>query len=198
MHMTLLQMSPTPAARGSSDLRRRSALPRKLTSRRLSQLRAGMGVAHLLFPGLAAQLLVRRPLGDRARRVIRVLGARQLAQALATGEEPTVAVLLLGAEVDIAHATSMVALALSSRRWRRAGLADALVATGLASVGAAAAARAGSRLTTRVGLRALPDRCAERLARRLVPDRLKPAPAPARLEEATTTEERSACLRSKS
>ena len=173
MSTTLLQMSPRSAARGSSGLRCRSAPPRRLTARPLSQLRAVLGVAHLLFPGLAAQLLVRRPLGDRARRVIRVLGARQLAQALATGEEPTVAVLLLGAEVDVAHAASMVALALFCRRWRRAGLADALVATGLASVGAAAA-RAGGRPATRVGLRALPDRCAERLTRRLVPDRLSP------------------------
>lgn len=177
MRVTLLQTPPGSAARGFSALRGRSIPPRGLTASRLSQLRAGLGVTHLLFPGLAARLLVRQPIDHVARRVVRVLGARQLTQALATGKEPTVAVLLLGAEVDIAHAASMFALALFCRRWRHAALVDTALAAMFAVAGVAAA-RAGGRPAARVGLRVLPDRVAERLASRLVPDRLSRGTGP--------------------
>jgi hypothetical protein len=100
--------------------------------------------------------------------MVRVLGARQLAQALATGAQPTPAVLALGAEVDAAHAASMLALGLFTRRWRQAALVDALIAAGFATAGAAAA-RAAGRHSAPIGLPTERDRMAERLACRLVP-----------------------------
>lgn len=135
---------------------------------RLSQFRAALGVAHLCFPGMGIRVLGDERLDRRARRVVRILGARQVVQALATGAQPTAALLALGAEVDAAHAMSMVALGLFGRRWRHAALADALVAAALAALGAASA-RSGGRATAQPGVRGLLDRCADRLARRLVP-----------------------------
>jgi hypothetical protein len=80
-------------------------------------------------------------------------------------------VLLLGAEVDAAHAASMVALALCSRRWRRAAVVDAMIASLFALAGAAAA-RSGDRPAAQNPWCAVRDRWAERVAARLVPDRL--------------------------
>jgi hypothetical protein len=78
---------------------------------------------------------------------------------------------LLGAAVDAAHAASMVTLALCSRRWRRAALTDAMIASLFALAGAAAA-RSGGRPTAQTPWSARRDRWAERVATRLVPDRL--------------------------
>ena len=66
---------------------------------------------------------------------MRLLGARQVAQAVLTGTRPSHAVLVLGAGVDALHASSMVILALFDRRLRRAALADAFVALGFAWAG---------------------------------------------------------------
>jgi hypothetical protein len=79
------------------------------------------------------------PSEARAATVIRILGARQLLQAFATGLRPTSSVLAAGAAVDGVHATTMVALALRKREWRRAALQEALVASCLALAGAGAA-----------------------------------------------------------
>jgi hypothetical protein len=135
----------------------------------VSQLRAGLGAAQVLNPRLASRLLVIPPLERRSRRVIRVLGIRQLFQALVTGAQPSATVLWLGAVVDAAHAASMVALALCSRRWRRAALGDAMVASLFALAGAAAA-RWGRRTAAQTGWGARRDRLAERVAARLMPD----------------------------
>jgi hypothetical protein len=138
---------------------------------RFGQLRAGLGAAQVLYPGVASRLLVIQPLDRCSRRVIRVLGIRQLCQALVTGTQPSAAVLLLGAEVDGAHAASMVALALSSRRWRRAALAEAMIASLFALAGAATA-RWGGSPAAQTRWCALRDGWAERVAARLVPERL--------------------------
>jgi hypothetical protein len=137
---------------------------------RFGRLRAGLGAAQALFPGLASRLLVIQPLDRCSRGVIRVLGIRQVGQALVTGTQPSAAVLLLGGEVDATHAASMVALALYSRRWRRAALADAMIAFLLALAGAAAA-RSGDRPAAQTRWCALRDHWAERVAARLVPVR---------------------------
>jgi hypothetical protein len=63
------------------------------------------------------------------------LPARTLpARTLSAGITPRT-VLLAGAAVDTVHAASMVALALTARRLRRATLADAALEAGLASFG---------------------------------------------------------------
>jgi hypothetical protein len=77
--------------------------------------------------------------------VVRILGARQLIQALVTRLRPTATVLTLGAWVDGTHAASMVALAWGHPRWRRAALTDAVTAAALAAAGAAAAKRERGR-----------------------------------------------------
>jgi hypothetical protein len=105
----------------------------------MSDVRAGLGMAHLLLPGGGARLLVGRPLDGRPRSVVRILGARQLIQAVVTRLRPTATVLTLGAWVDGAHAASMVALAWGRPQWRRAALTEAVTAAGLAVAGSAAA-----------------------------------------------------------
>ncbi|HEY0373836.1 MAG TPA: hypothetical protein VGC94_03520 [Amnibacterium sp.] len=57
--------------------------------------------------------------------VFRILGGRQVLQAWATATTGWGA---LGAAVDLAHLTSMVPVALLSRRWRRAALVQIAVA----------------------------------------------------------------------
>jgi hypothetical protein len=162
-----MPMTPAPMLARSSVL----AQARKPPVVRLGQLRAGLGAAQVLFPGLASRLLAVRPLDRGSRGVIRVLGIRQLSQALVTGTQPSAAVLLVGAEVDAAHAASMITLALCSRRWRRAALVDAMIASLFALAGAAAA-RSGGRPAAQTRRSARRDRWAERVATRLVPDRL--------------------------
>ena len=162
-----MRMTPVPMLAGS-PVWARAPEP---TLARFGQLRAGLGAAQVLYPGVASRLLVIQPLDRCSRGVIRVLGMRQLCQALFTRTQPSVAVLLLGAEVDAAHAVSMVTLALCSRRWRGAALADAMIATLFALAGAAAA-RWGDRPAAQAEWRAARDRWAERVAARLVPDRL--------------------------
>ncbi|HLH83423.1 MAG TPA: hypothetical protein VKV38_09170 [Trebonia sp.] len=103
-------------------------------------IRCGYGVALLGVPGLLLRLAGRSRDG-RARDAARVLGARQLAQAALTAPRPSATTLALGAEVDLAHALSMLALAVTDRRCRRLGYADAVVATAFAAAGVFAARR---------------------------------------------------------
>jgi len=153
------------------DAHTSTAGPTSALPARLSHVRAGLATAYLLAPALAGRIVTRRPRDRPDRAVVRVLGARQLAQALITGTHPTTAVLLFGAEADATHAASMVTLALVSRRWRRAALADAAIATGFAWAGTAAA-RPDRHPATQPGWRTARNRVADREARRLVPSRL--------------------------
>jgi len=157
-------MTPMPMLAGSPVL---APAPEAMLVR-VDQLRAGVGAAQVLFPGLASRLLAIQPLDPCSRGVTRVLGIRQLSQALLTGTQPGAAVLWLGAEVDAAHAASMVTLALCSRRWRRAALADAMIATLFALAGATAARSVGcpAALTPWSARR---SRWTERVATRMVP-----------------------------
>lgn len=136
-----------------------------------STTRAGVGIVHLVFPDLFTSWLMGGPLGTSERRVVRFLGARQLAQALGSGRRPTSAVLSLGAEVDIAHGTTMIALALLDSRYRRLALAEAFIAACFAINGTRGAWKASglaSHLTTSEGATRR-DEWADRLARRVVP-----------------------------
>lgn len=135
----------------------------------LSPLRAGVGVARLAYPHTLIPGLATGPLSDRGRQLVRVLGARQLTQALATGRAPTRAVLWLGAEVDVAHAASMIGLAVFERRYRRAALLDAAIATVFALAGAAAARSTQAKPAVTSRLAGWRNRQAEQVARHLVP-----------------------------
>ncbi len=107
---------------------------------RLSWARGGLGAAQLLFPGRASRPLTGAPPDRRTRQVVRILGGRQLIQALATGADPTATMLAVGAAVDVIHGLTMVVLAVVDRRRRRVALGDALIAAAFAWAGVVLAA----------------------------------------------------------
>lgn len=105
-------------------------------SRLPETVRAGYGAALLLAPGPMLRLCTGQPAGAAARRVARLLGARQLIQAALTAGTGTSATgLRIGAVVDLAHATSMAGLAVADGRVRAAAAADTLMATAFAATG---------------------------------------------------------------
>ncbi len=71
---------------------------------------------------------------------MRVLGGRQLVQAVGTGADPTATVLAVGVSVDVLHGLTMVVLALVDRHRRRVALGDALIAAAFAWAGVVLAA----------------------------------------------------------
>jgi hypothetical protein len=110
-------------------------------ARWVATARAGVGLCCLLAPH---RLL---PAGERdsaaTRRVMRVLGARHLAQAGVEMARPTPAVLALGAGVDALHAVSCLGFAvLGGARWRRGVLLNAGGALGFCVATATTAALA--------------------------------------------------------
>ena len=107
----------------------------------LNAVRAGYAFARLIRP---QPLDAEPPEADHAAHahtVDRLLGARYLAQALASQAAPTVRVVLLGVSVDLLHAASMLALAAASRRRQNAALTEAVAALAFAMAGAFAARR---------------------------------------------------------
>jgi hypothetical protein len=99
--------------------------------------RACYGAVLLSAPGLALGLVTGQASSTRARAVVRILGARHLAQAALTMWRPRRTVLAAGAGIDGCHAASMLALGVTSPALRRAGLADAVAAGALTAAGAA-------------------------------------------------------------
>ena len=67
--------------------------------------------------------------------LVRILGARQLAQATLIAARPSASRILAGSAVDGLHAASMVLLARTSTRMSRPALASAAVAALLSSYG---------------------------------------------------------------
>jgi hypothetical protein len=102
-------------------------------------VRGGYGAVLLCAPGMAIRLSGAGAASPRALAVTRVLGIRHVIQAAVTAAAPNAVVLTIGAQVNLAHAASMLALAATSRPLRRAGLADGLIATILAVAGTAVA-----------------------------------------------------------
>lgn len=131
-----------------------------------------LGVARAVWglTGVSAPaLLVRRvggvPADHRAVVVTRVLGARHLVQAVASGLAPGPAVLAVGAWVDGAHSLTALALALVDRSRARAALTDAAVAAAWALASRRDARRAGP--VAAAGR--VPASWTERTARRVLP-----------------------------
>ena len=137
----------------------------------LNAVRLSLGAAHLLFPRLGRELVPNKDIDGRVQRVVQVLGARHIVQALLTSDGANSAVWYLGAEADIAHALSMVGLAMTNRRWRRLALVDAALACGLATIGwrVAKTVASGSSLNAAHRAQALRNQWAHRAARFLVP-----------------------------
>ena len=128
--------------------------------RSLCVSRAALGTTYVLWSA-------RSTASGAASAVAGILGTRHLAQALLTADQPTSAVLLLGAEADVAHAASMAVLGAMPGRWRRYALGDALIAAALAAVGLTCAANAPASDPQAGALLARRDRWANWLARRL-------------------------------
>jgi hypothetical protein len=103
----------------------------------ISLARAGYGAALLAAPGPMIGFCTGQPPSPRARQVARVLGIRHLAQAAVMAWAPGPEMVTAGSAIDLAHAASMLALAVASRPLRRAELADALAAATLAVAGPA-------------------------------------------------------------
>ncbi len=105
----------------------------------LFAVRGAVGACELGRPQQVAQLVGAPVIGASTLMVIRVLGARQLAQAVATQLRTTPTVLASGAAIDYLHAASLIALAIAKPQWRRAALPEAVLASCLAIAGASAA-----------------------------------------------------------
>ena len=114
-------------------------------TRLLCAARAALGAVYLVSAAAGRPGTRDVGRGSRASGIVTILGSRHLIQAMITWGRPSGAVLMIGAGVDVAHAASMAALGMLSRRWRGAALADALIAVSLATAGVACARRAAPR-----------------------------------------------------
>lgn len=103
------------------------------TIRVTAALRAGYGAVLLLAPRRFLAAGTRPPIPAFAVAVARVLGARHVLQSIVTVAVPTGRVAGAGAALDALHGSTGVALAALSPRWRRIALADAALATVLAT-----------------------------------------------------------------
>ncbi|MGH9103803.1 MAG: hypothetical protein ACRDYD_12605 [Acidimicrobiales bacterium] len=103
-------------------------------ARELAVIRAGWGVLLLAAPGAVLRAGGMGAHASPWRSVVRVLGARHLAQALTEPGAGRTS-LRLGAAVDALHLLSDLALALADRRRRRPALSDAAVTAALGFAG---------------------------------------------------------------
>ncbi|MGH9070887.1 MAG: hypothetical protein ACRDX8_06910 [Acidimicrobiales bacterium] len=101
----------------------------------LCLVRAVWGAVELVRPNLAFGRVSGRPLESEEVPVVRVLGARQVAQALVSAKFPTPTVLRLGAVVDGLHSLSMVGAGLALSKYRRHALTSAGLAAAFALAG---------------------------------------------------------------
>lgn len=95
--------------------------------RTVAVVRAGVGALMATRPDLAAHLVGAPP--RDAHPVLRLLGLRHLAEALAILLRPRPAVVATGIAVDAAHVLSCVLLAAVSRSHRQPALRDGAVAS---------------------------------------------------------------------
>jgi hypothetical protein len=98
----------------------------------LETLRAVYGAAELLLPGTVERLLVGTTPDARARKAIRILGARHLLQAAVTARGGRT-VHHFGGGVDTLHALTMVGLAAFDPERRRAATVNAAIALAFAA-----------------------------------------------------------------
>lgn len=91
--------------------------------------RAVWGAGCLAAPAVVGRAMGLAPGDRRARLLMRLLGARDLGQAVLTATDPPAVLVRLGAGVDALHAASMVALAAVGPQYRRPALTSATLAT---------------------------------------------------------------------
>jgi hypothetical protein len=97
-------------------------------------LRVAWGTALLVSPGTVLRLFGGVDAGTTPRRVMRVLGARHIAQAAAEWAFGGRA-RQIGTVVDVLHAATDVGFSIVNSRWRRAALSDTAVTTGFVVLG---------------------------------------------------------------
>ncbi len=102
---------------------------------RLAAAEACSGTALLLFGRPLLDAVERRSSSRQAVDIARILGVRQLLQALVTVRQPTRRILRAGAAVDALHAATMVAAAAAGVGPRRLTIASAVVAGTFAAAG---------------------------------------------------------------
>lgn len=103
--------------------------------RRIELVRGAFGMALLVAPRPMLRHVHRVEADSVSVAVARVLGVRQLTQAVLSGVRPSPEVLAMGVWVDLAHATSALGLAAVDRSRGFAGLFNAAAATGWAGSG---------------------------------------------------------------
>ncbi len=103
--------------------------------RRIELLRAGWGAVLLVAPGAVLHLVRAVRIDRKALVITRILGARQLFQALVSGIGPSPEMLAAGVWVDTVHSMTAFGLAVIDRRRVRVGVADGIVAALWAGLG---------------------------------------------------------------
>lgn len=113
------------------------------TTRLVATARGGWAVFLLACPDRPIGALTGVRLTDHDRLVLRVLGVRELVQAVISLVHPSHRVLAAGSAVDALHSATCLGLAAFDSRWRRGGLLGALDAAAFAFAGYTGARRAG-------------------------------------------------------
>lgn len=104
--------------------------------RGIELMRGCWGLLLLVAPQSVLQRMQGEKIDSRAIRVTRILGARQLGQAVLSGVVPSPEVLAMGVWVDTVHSLSAVALATADSGRGRLAWVDAGVAGAYAAAGA--------------------------------------------------------------
>lgn len=99
----------------------------------LESIRALIGLCQLIRPQLLYRAVTGVAPSPGTVKLMRVLGARHLVQALILARAGTT-VHRCGALVDLAHAGTMVALACGDRRWQKPAALDAVLASTFAAL----------------------------------------------------------------
>jgi hypothetical protein len=129
----------TASAQGGAlhrTLARVVSAPALTDMRWVSTARACYGLVLLALPAPLIAAATGAPASRRVRVIARVLGGRQVAQGMICGLAPVPELIEAGAATDGLHAASMLMLAASEPRLRRALLAEAAIAAALAGVAA--------------------------------------------------------------
>ena len=102
--------------------------PTRRRSRKIELVRASWGASLLIAPRQVMTSVHHIDIDTKSVVIARILGARQLTQAVLSGFRPSPEVLAMGVWVDAVHAMTALGLATLDRTRARAGLTDTLVA----------------------------------------------------------------------
>ncbi len=98
-------------------------------------IRAAWGAALVIAPDAVLRRLPHQQIDRPTLACARVLGVRELAQAVVVGQRPRRGWILAGATVDATHAATMLAVALLLPDRRKLALANAATASAFAAAG---------------------------------------------------------------